>query len=38
MYQVGDGDQFLFNVETADEAFEQSEAGFRIELEAYYGA
>jgi hypothetical protein len=38
MYQIWDGDLFLFNVETADEAFEQSEAGFQIELEAYYGA
>jgi hypothetical protein len=38
MYQIWDGDLFLFNVETADEALEQSEAGFQIELEAYYGA
>ena len=38
MYQVWDGDLFLFNVETADEAFEQSEAGFQIELAEYYGA
>ena len=38
MYQIWDGDLFLFNVETADEALEQSEAGFTVELEAYYGA
>jgi len=38
MYQVWDGDLFLFNVDTADEAFEQSEAGFRIEMAEYYGA
>jgi hypothetical protein len=38
MCQVWDGDLFLFNVDTADEAFEQSEAGFRIEMAEYYGA
>jgi hypothetical protein len=38
MYQIWDGEVYLFNVETADEALEQSEAGFQIELEAYYGA
>ena len=38
MFEIWDGDLFLFNVETADEALEQSEAGFTVELEAYYGA
>ena len=38
MYQVWDGDLHLFNVETSDEASEQSEAGFQIKLEEYYGA
>jgi len=30
MYQVWDGDLFLFAVSTEDEAFEQEEMGFKI--------
>lgn len=38
MYQVWDGDMFMFSVDTIYEADEQAEAGFTIKSEEYYGA
>lgn len=38
MYQVWDGDLFLYSVDTQYEADEQAEAGFTIKSLEYYGA
>lgn len=38
MYQVWDGDLFLYSVDTIYEANEQEEAGFTIKSLEYYGA
>lgn len=38
MYQVWDGDLFLYSVDTLYEAEEQAEAGFTIKSLEYYGA
>jgi hypothetical protein len=38
MFEVWEGDLFLFIVDTLDEAQEQSEAGFTIKSMEYYGA
>jgi len=38
MYQVWDGDLYLYSVETQYEADEATEAGFTIKSLEYYGA
>jgi hypothetical protein len=38
MFEVWEGDLFLFIVDTLDEAQEQNEAGFTIKSMEYYGA
>lgn len=38
MYQVWDGDLYLYSVDTEYEADEQREAGFTIRFVEYYGA
>jgi hypothetical protein len=38
MYQVWDGDLFLYSVETTYEADEAREAGFKVISLEYYGA
>lgn len=36
MYQVWEGDLFLFSVDTEDEALEQIEAGFNVKVEVLF--
>ena len=38
MYQVWDGDLYLYSVETPYEADEAREAGFTVKCLEYYGA
>ena len=38
MYQVWDGDLYLYSVDTQYEADEAREAGFVVKSEEYYGA
>lgn len=38
MYQIWDGDLYLYSVETEAEADEARESGFTVKLMVYYGA
>lgn len=38
MYQVWDGDLFLYSVDTIEEANEARESGFTVKSTEYYGA
>jgi hypothetical protein len=38
MYEIWDGDLFLYTVDTEFEADEQAEAGFTVKIVEYYGA
>ena len=38
MFEIWDGDLYLYTVETQYEADEQQEAGFTVKILAYYGA
>lgn len=38
MYQIWEGDLYLYNVDTHYEAQEAIESGFTVKTEEYYGA
>ena len=38
MFEIWDGDLYLYSVDTEDEADEQLEAGFTVKSLEYYGA
>ena len=38
MYEICDGDLYLYSVDTEYEADEQREAGFTVKCQEYYGA
>jgi hypothetical protein len=38
MYEIWDGDLFLYAVDTQEEADEQAKAGFTVKSSEYYGA
>jgi len=38
MFEIWDGDLYLYSVDTQDEANEQIEAGFTVKSLEYYGA
>lgn len=38
MFEIWDGDLYLYSVDTQHEADEQQAAGFTVQCRAYYGA
>ena len=38
MFEIWDGDLYLYSVDTKYEADEQREAGFTVKCQEYYGA
>jgi hypothetical protein len=38
MFEIWDGDLYLYSVDTRDEADEQAQAGFTVKSLEYYGA